>query len=274
MKIQTISITVPADRDDVFAFLAEVQVLPEWAGQLCRRIWKVGTYWKAQTPVGEMFLALHADARTGVIDLFLGEQLDEMAVFPLRVLTLPHGAAVMLTYVQPFGTPNEVYDRQYRLLLAEMRGLLRRFGGGELHAPAEGAPAFYPGLVTSKFYETWDFYSAILGFTTVTECGAYVHLAHPSGAQFGLLKHEVDGAPAELISAVEGRGFWLSLHVADADAEFTRLRSLGVQVVEPPEDKPWGERHFLVRDPNGVLIYIAHTIPAFADEAKEMACAV
>lgn len=273
MKIQTISITVPASRDDVFTFLADLQNLPHWAGKLCRRIWKAGTCWKALTPSGEMFLALQSEAGTGVIDFFLGEQLDEMAVFPLRVLSQPHGAVVTLTHFQSFGVPNEIYDRQYRLLLSEMRGLLRRFGGGELHASAEGAPAFYPGLVTRKFYETWDFYSANLGFTTVNECGAYVHLSHPSGAQFGLLKDEVDGAPAELISPAEGRGFWLSLDVPDADAEYARLLALGVDVVSPPEDKPWGERHFLVRDPNGVLVYIAHKIPTFVqNEATEMLC--
>lgn len=268
MKIQTISITVAAARDEVYGFLSELRNVPLWAPRLFSRIWKVGTYWKASTPFGEVYLSLHADERTGVIDVFLGEQLDEMSVFPLRILNVPHGSVISLTHFQTAAMPNEIYDRQYRMLLTEMRGLLRRFGGGELHAAAEGAPSFHPNLVTGKFYETWDFYSAILGFTTVHECGDYVHLTHPSGAQFGLLKHEVDGAPAELISAVEGRGFWLSLGVPDADAEFARLNSLGVPIVEPPQDKPWGERHFAVRDPNGVLVYISHKIPSFVEDPE------
>ena len=99
-----------------------------------------------------------------------------------------------------------------------------------------------------------------------------MHLSHPSGAQFGLLKDEIDGVPAELVSPVEGRGFWLNLHVPDADAEYARLCSLGIDIVEPPQDKRWGERHFLVRDPNGVLVYIAHIIPPFADEVPETLC--
>lgn len=274
MKIQTISITVAAARDDVFNFLSEANNIPQWAPRLFIRIWKVGTLWKIHTPWGEMNLCLQADSRTGVIDFFIGEQLDEMSVFPLRVMSVPHGSMITLTHVQTAAMPNDVYDQQYRTLLGEMRGLLRRFGGGELHADAEGAPSFYPNLVTGKFYETWDFYSDILGFTTVQECGAYVHLAHSSGAQFGLLKHEMDGAPAELISAVEGRGFWLSLCVKDADAEHARLSSLGVPIVEPPQDKPWGERHFSVRDPNGVLVYLAHKIPVFVDEPNDIALAV
>ncbi len=269
MKIQTISITVLASRDEVFGFLSEIANLPHWAGQLCRRMWKVGTYWKVLGPSGEQYLSLQSDASTGVVDLFLGEHLDEMSVFPLRVLSLPHGALVTLTYIQPAGTSTEAYNRQYRVLLGEMRCLLRRFEGGELQGSEEATPAFYPGVVTHRFYETWDFYSANLGFTTVDECDAYVRLSHPSGAQLGLLKDEMDGAPAELISAAEGRGFWLSLDVADADAEYRRLQSLGVEVTEPPQDRPWGERLFMVRDPNGILVYIGHKIPSFVERRQE-----
>lgn len=274
MKTQTISITVSASRDDVFAFIADVHHLTQWAGRLCQRMWKEGAHWKVLTPSGERFVAIHAEACTGVVDLFLGEQPDEMTLFPLRVLTVPHGAALTLTLFQPFGLPNEIYDQQYRTFLSEMRGLLRRFGGGELHAPTENAPAFYPSLVTRRFHESWDFYSEYLGFVTVVECGEYVQLAHPSGAQFGLLQHEIDGVPAELVCPSDGRGFWLSIDVADADAEYSRLCALGVEIAEPPQDKPWGERHFLVRDPNGVLVCIAHKIPRFVAEEMEALCEV
>ncbi len=274
MKTQTISITVSASRDDVFAFIANIHQLPQWAGKLCRRLWKEETHWKVLTPSGERFLSLQADDGTGVVDLFLGEQLDEMTLFPLRVLSLPHGAAVTLTLFQPLGLPNEIFDQQYRTFLDEMRGLVRRFGGGGLHPSAEGAPAFYPNLVTRRFYETWDFYSDHLGFTTVVECSEYVQLVHPSGAQLGLLQHEIDGVPSELVCPADGRGFWLTVDVSDADAEYSRLCALGVDIVEPPQDKPWGERHFLVRDPNGVLVCIAHKIPRFIAEEAEALCGV
>ena len=120
--------------------------------------------------------------------------------------------------------------------------------------------AFYPNLVSGYFYETWDFYTEQLGFRTVCEHDTYVHLEHPSGAQLGVLRQEIDGQPAELISGTDGRGFWLSLDVADADAEYARLVANGVPVESPPESKPWGDRQFIVRDPNGVLIAIAHRV--------------
>ena len=128
-------------------------------------------------------------------------------------------------------------------------------------APPTLAPrAFYPNLVTARFYETWDFYTTQLGFRTVAEHQAYVHLAHPDGHQLGVLRHEVDGELAELVSGTDGRGFWISMDVPDADREYARLLAAGVPVAEPIENKPWGDRQFMVRDPNGVLIAIAQRL--------------
>lgn len=260
MKVQTISVTLPAERDVVFKLLSNVERLCEWAPALCRRVTDDGVYRRALTPVGELYVLIQPDAGTGVIDLLLGDHLDEMSIFPLRIVNLPHGSAVILTYIQTAGTPNEIYDSLYRVLLSDMRGLMRRFGGGELHGDADARPGFFPSLVTAKFYETWDFYTAVLGFKTLRECDEYVQLSHPSGVQFGLHRHESDGFAPELVSSTDGRGFWLSIQVADADAEYERLEKLGVAGLETPEDRPWGERSFLLRDPNGVVLHISHRI--------------
>jgi catechol 2,3-dioxygenase-like lactoylglutathione lyase family enzyme len=49
----------------------------------------------------------------------------------------------------------------------------------------------------------------------------------------------------------------LEFQVADADAEYTRLRALPgitIDVVLPPTTLPWGNRSIYVRDPDGNLI--------------------
>ncbi len=116
--------------------------------------------------------------------------------------------------------------------------------------------ACYPGIVTGCFYDTWDFYTTHLGFRTVAEHDTYVHLVHPDGPQLGVLREETDGQESELICATRGSGFWINLEIGDADATYDRLRAAGVSIDRPPENKPWGERQLLVRDPNGVLVYL------------------
>lgn len=58
-----------------------------------------------------------------------------------------------------------------------------------------------------------------------------------------------------------GAGAWLSLRVADADAECARLRRSGVPIRDEPADMPWGSRRFTVVDPNGIVVAIQHPIP-------------
>ncbi len=122
-----------------------------------------------------------------------------------------------------------------------------------LHS-SSGAVGFFPGIVTARFYETWDFYTAILGFRTISERDCHVQLVHPQGAQLGILRHETDGLHAELISAIEGRGFWFTLELEDYDGECSRLRQAGIHLESLPAQPSSDARQCVVRDPNGILI--------------------
>lgn len=262
MNTRTVNVTLAAERDAVFSYLSRIERLREWAPGFCRWLRREGEHWRAATPGGEDYVALWEDPRTGVLDLFIGARLDEMALVPLRVVRQPSGTLVTCTLFTPSGWSQEVFECYADALTASLRGLTARFGGGEVSGADATSGRFFPSVVTSRFYETWDFYTAHLGFRTQCEHDAYVHLVHPDGAQFGVLREEIDGLPAELVSATDGRGIWLNLEVPDADAAHERLRAAGVDIVEEPEDKPWGSRQLLVRDPNGVLVAISHRLPA------------
>ena len=118
--------------------------------------------------------------------------------------------------------------------------------------------AFHFGVVTAKFYETWDFYTEQLGFRTFAESDNLVRLVHPSGAQLGVMRQETNELHPELVSATDGRGFWLSLRVGDTDALYQRLCGAGVAVVQPLEAGQGRSQSFTVRDPNGILIFVVH----------------
>lgn len=44
----------------------------------------------------------------------------------------------------------------------------------------------------------------------------------------------------------------------DVDASYRELKSLGANIVEPLEKKPWGLRQFTVKDLDGNLFYFHH----------------
>ena len=272
MKNRTITVTFSADRDAVFAYLRTLENLPHWAPGLCDGLRNDGDLFRGQMFGADTYFAVAADERTGVVDLLFGTHADEMILLPLRVVRQSHGCAVIATVFQPTDWADELFELLYEALLMSLRGLRPRFQGRRVEAPATmGGTPFYPGLVTARFYETWDFYTTYLGFRTVAECDFYVQLAHPGGAQISFLRHELDGPSPELVSATDGRGFWLNLDVADADAEYARLAAAGVTLATPVEDKPWGDRQFIVRDPNGVLISIAHRLEVHGRESRPLA---
>lgn len=273
MKTHTLTIHVALAYEDVFARLAQVGSWPDWAPEFCRELRPHGALWRARTPGGTDWLAVVSDAGTGVVDLFVGAERDELTLWPMRVLRQARGTAIVASCFQPAGWAEALFERYVHALVSGFRGLAAAGTGGEVAGLRAPASPFFPNLVTERFVDTWSFYAGRLGFRTICESDHYVHLVHPSGAQLGLLRAELDGPPAELVSATVGRGFWLTLEVADADAELARLAAAGVEIVEPIEEKPWRQRQFVIRDPNGVLIAIAHRTAAVAEPLASLPAA-
>ncbi|WP_410658069.1 VOC family protein [Amycolatopsis sp. lyj-112] len=56
-------------------------------------------------------------------------------------------------------------------------------------------------------------------------------------------------------------GSMVGLMVADAAAEYERLRGEGVKIVKELVDEEFGQRHFYIEDLNGFLIDIIEQIP-------------
>lgn len=109
---------------------------------------------------------------------------------------------------------------------------------------------------TSKLQESKEYYIRHFGFRLVYESDWYIELimpGMPAGISFCLPQRDA----GEFYS---GKGVILSFQVEDADAEYKRLTEAGLDIVQELQDKPWGERSFVVDDPNGLHIYIYKAI--------------
>lgn len=117
------------------------------------------------------------------------------------------------------------------------------------------------GIITTQLTASSDFYTTHLGFTVVYEADWYIHLKN-GDIELGLMAPGLERQPACLRQPYGSVGIWISFEVEDVDAEYERLKAAGVVAEEPPQDRPWGERQFLVRDPNGFAVNFAKSIPA------------
>ena len=117
-------------------------------------------------------------------------------------------------------------------------------------------------ISTRKLQESKEFYMEYLGFELVFENDWYIELIAEGSTTMGVSFVQPDLPAGEKFA---GKGMILSFEVADADAEYARLKNAGAIICEELKDKPWGERSFVINDPNGVHLYIYKSIPPTPD---------
>ena len=127
---------------------------------------------------------------------------------------------------------------------------------------------YYPVIQTADVAGTSAFYQRHFGFRTLFECEWYVHLQQETdpAVNLAILHYRHDTIPIE--GRGETRGLILNFEVEDVDIEDARLRAAGIPVVKSLRDEPFGQRHVIFRDPNGILIDVIRPIPPDTEYAK------
>lgn len=122
------------------------------------------------------------------------------------------------------------------------------------------------GVITPNLQETKQFYSSVLGFGVTFENDFYVLLHTPDQqAELSFLLPNHPSQQPLFQPAFTGQGIFLTIEVSDVDAEYARIRALGIPIAIELRDEPWGDRHFAIVDPNGIGIDIVTYAPP-ADE--------
>ena len=123
--------------------------------------------------------------------------------------------------------------------------------------------SFYPVILTEKVEETAAFYARHFGFETVFHSPWYISLQNKgdsSAFELAILERGHDTIPHGFRVATQG--LILNFEVEEVDREYDRLiRKQGLPIELDIRDEAFGQRHFITRDPNGVLIDIIANIP-------------
>ena len=128
MQSHTVTTVLPASRREVFAYMSEIENLPEWATEFARELRREEDGYTVVNNLGEFRFEIRADEETGVIDMFAGPTADQMAVFPTRAVELPDGhTAYSFTMFQGPGMPDELFQGQYESLKREFANIEARF---------------------------------------------------------------------------------------------------------------------------------------------------
>lgn len=128
MQTRMVTTVLEAPKDEVFGYLSEIENLPKWATEFVRELKYEDGHAKVVNGLGEFYFTIDADPDTGVIDMYAGPSLDELALFPTRVVELTGGAtAYSFMMFQPPEMPDELFESQYSSLLKEFENIRREF---------------------------------------------------------------------------------------------------------------------------------------------------
>ena len=131
--------------------------------------------------------------------------------------------------------------------------------------------SLYPVLMSRDVASAAAFYRNALGFEVTFTADWYVSL-RLGGFELAVLAHDHPTIPQGW-SALPA-GVLLNLEVDDVAAVHRRLTDdLGLAALLSLRDEPFGQRHFIVAGPDGVLLDVIQPIPPVAEYAEAFATA-
>lgn len=129
--------------------------------------------------------------------------------------------------------------------------------------------SYYPVIQTEDVAQTAAFYRRHFRFDAEFEADWYVHLrsTEDPSVNLAILQSDHETIPEEARHST--RGLILNFEVTDVDAEYERALANSLPMLRTIRDEAFGQRHFITKDPNGVLIDVIQPIPPSEEFAAD-----
>lgn len=114
--------------------------------------------------------------------------------------------------------------------------------------------SLFPDICSDDVAACKRFYQALFDFEVVADLGWYVQLKakHDPNLQIAFVERSHASVPAGFREPA--RGVFVTIETSDIQPLARRARELGLTHVLELCDEPWGQRHFMVRDPAGLAV--------------------
>lgn len=119
-----------------------------------------------------------------------------------------------------------------------------------------------PNVSSDHFADSRDFYVRLFDMDVSVELDDwYLQLMapHEPGLNIGFLKPN-HTTFAGRVSAPGSYSLVLTIHVDDVDEAYSRARRLGAEILAEIRDEEYGQRHFVIADPNGLVLNVMSAI--------------
>lgn len=118
-------------------------------------------------------------------------------------------------------------------------------------------------ICSERLDESKKFYTKLLQFEVTFDSDWYIQLKAKDGTmELALIDRFNDLIPIEF--QLVPKGFYLTFVVENADDVHRIAQQEGFDILSAPADTSYGQRRFLLQDPNGVLLDISSPIRNFS----------
>lgn len=124
---------------------------------------------------------------------------------------------------------------------------------------------YYPVIMTDHVAETARFYVEHFRFQPLFESDWYVHLQSKEDVAVNLAVLRGDHDTIPEVGRGRVSGLLINFEVEDVDREYVRAQERGLPILLALRDEPFGQRHFITCDPNGVMLDVIEPIPPSAE---------
>ena len=126
--------------------------------------------------------------------------------------------------------------------------------------------SLFPVFIVENLVEARAFYVEHLSFKVVFEADWYIqlHLEREQGAplELAFMSPNLSEQHPMVRAGFSGDGVILTLDFEDVDKIYRKLSATDAltDLIIDLKDEPWGQRHFLFRDPAGILVDVVQAI--------------
>lgn len=119
----------------------------------------------------------------------------------------------------------------------------------------------WTGIVTDQVQASKDFYTRLFDAEVMYEGeGGWFVLLRIGEGELGFMQPALATQAEIFRPAFAGQGMWIAVDVDDAESEYQRLEALGAPIEVALRDEPRGDRHFVLRDPNGIGVDVVQRL--------------
>lgn len=114
--------------------------------------------------------------------------------------------------------------------------------------------SLFPDICSTKLPESKVFYMDLFDFDVVFELDWYLQLKSRKDENLQLAFVRQDHPSVPLAYQEPAQGVVVTIETGDVDELYRKAQALAYEVVLELCDEEWGQRHFMVVDPNGLLV--------------------